>query len=199
MQKLFAIILWGAIFTQATVRAEEVFTISSPNFKNGDTLSKSNEFNGFGCDKIVLNPYNSCSSGGSKFNEMDCNGGNIAPTIQWINPPAATKSFAFTIADVSASGGLWNFIIYNIPRSERAIASGQIPQGAITVNNDSGTKYYMGPCPPRGDKPHRYAFTIYALDTNLDLPMSTTPGLAIYMINRHKIATASIMATYARP
>ena len=184
---------------QATAKADDVFTISSPNFKNGDALSKSNEFNGFGCDQIALSPYNSCSSGGSKFDGMNCNGGNIAPTIQWINPPVTTKSFALTVADVSISGGLWHFILYNIPLSERAIVSGQIPRGAITVNNDSGTKYYMGPCPPRGDKAHQYVFTVYALDANLDLPINTTPGLATYMINRHKIAAASLTATYIRP
>ena len=178
MQKLFAIILWGAVFVQATAKADDVFTISSPNFKNGDALSKSNEFNGFGCDQIALSPYNSCSSGGSKFDGMNCNGGNIAPTIQWINPPVTTKSFALTVADVSISGGLWHFILYNIPLSERAIVSGQIP---------------------RGDKAHQYVFTVYALDANLDLPINTTPGLATYMINRHKIAAASLTATYIRP
>ena len=180
--------------------ADTTFAISSPDFKNGDALSKNNEFSGFGCGQILLGPYDLCSSSNNIFEGLNCNGRNVAPTIRWENPPENTKSFALTVydPDMPTGGGWWNFVVYNIPRNIREVKNGKIPQGATTITNDSATKYYMGPCPPVGDNPHRYIFTVYALDKNIDLPSTTTPGLAAYMINRHKLASATMFATYAR-
>lgn len=199
MRKIFAIILFSAALAQATAQAEN-FTIYSPNFKNGDTFTKNNEFGGFGCNQVLLGPYDICSSNANRFDGLNCNGKNIAPTIKWDNPPDKTRSFALTVydPDMPTGGGWWHFVTYNIPRDIREVTEGKVPKGAITITNDSGTKYYMGPCPPAGDKPHRYIFTVYALDTILDLPPTTTPGLAAYMINRHKLAAARMFATYGR-
>lgn len=199
INKFFAVVLFSVLFAQASAKAD-VFTISSPDFKNGASLAKKNEFSGFGCGQAVLGPYDICASDGNRFDGLNCNGQNIAPTIHWNNPPEKTRSFAFTVYDPDApnDGGWWHFIVYNIARDIREISGNKIPQGAIAVTNDGGTKYYMGPCPPAGDKAHRYIFTIYALDTNLDLPATATTGLASYMINRHKLASASIFATYQR-
>ena len=40
--------------------------------------------------------------------------------------------------------------------------------------SDYGTHAWGGVCPPPGDKPHRYIFTVYALDTLLDLPAGSS-------------------------
>ena len=197
---LTAILFITALEIPLIARSEAIFTISSPDFKDGDALSKNNEFSGFGCSQVLLGPYDICSSSNNRFEGLNCNGKNIAPTIRWNDPPENTKSFALTVydPDMPTGGGWWNFVVYNIPRNIREVKNGKIPQGATTITNDSTTKYYMGPCPPIGDKPHRYIFTIYALDRNIDLPSTTTPGLAAYMINRYKIASATMSATYAR-
>ena len=39
-----------------------------------------------------------------------------------------------------------------------------MPKGAIESRTDFGTDGYGGPCPPQGDKPHHYIFTVYAVD-----------------------------------
>ena len=201
MRKFFAIIIFGAALMQVPAKADDPFTISSPDFKNGDILSRDNEFSGFGCSQVLQGPYDLCTSSGNRFEGLNCHGKNIAPTIRWNNPPAKTRSFALTVydPDMPTGGGWWHFVVYNIPRNVRDVTNGKIPQGGVTITNDSGTKYYMGPCPPAGSPAHRYIFTIYALDSTLDLPSTTSPGLAAYMINRHKLASSSIYATYARP
>ena len=55
-------------------------------------------------------------------------------------------------------------------------------------------------CPPPGDKPHRYIFTVHALKTDkLELPADATAALAGYMINANALGKASFTATYGRP
>jgi phosphatidylethanolamine-binding protein (PEBP) family uncharacterized protein len=39
-----------------------------------------------------------------------------------------------------------------------------VPTGGTAETNGFGEPAYGGPCPPRGDDPHRYVFTIEAID-----------------------------------
>ncbi|MSP33863.1 MAG: hypothetical protein EXR06_03045, partial [Rickettsiales bacterium] len=115
---LFTIICTFLI--QISAKADN-FAISSPDFKNGGTLSQKNEFSGFGCAQALLGPYDLCVSDGNRFEGLNCSGKNIAPTIQWNDPPAKTKSFAITVydPDMPTGGGWWHFISYNIPSNVR--------------------------------------------------------------------------------
>jgi len=69
----------------------------------------------------------------------------------------------------------------NIPESVSELAegagstNGNLPTGALQTRTDFGAPGYGGPCPPSGV--HRYFFSVYALDTTLDLD----PGTANYM------------------
>jgi phosphatidylethanolamine-binding protein (PEBP) family uncharacterized protein len=42
-------------------------------------------------------------------------------------------------------------------------AGGRLPAGAASGANSAGGTGWTPPCPPPGDKPHRYVFTLYAL------------------------------------
>jgi phosphatidylethanolamine-binding protein (PEBP) family uncharacterized protein len=54
-------------------------------------------------------------------------------------------------------------------------------------------------CPPPGDKPHRYIFTVHALKApRLEIPADATAALAGYMINANAIGKATLMARYGR-
>jgi Raf kinase inhibitor-like YbhB/YbcL family protein len=39
-----------------------------------------------------------------------------------------------------------------------------MPPGTHQGRTDLGKLAYHGPCPDKGDKPHHYTFTVYALD-----------------------------------
>ena len=41
--------------------------------------------------------------------------------------------------------------------------SGTLPAGALQTRTDFGDTGYGGPCPPQGDHPHRYLFTVFAV------------------------------------
>ena len=98
------------------------------------------------------------------FNGMDCKGSNISPELHWQGAPAGTKSFALTMYDPDAptGSGWWHWVVYNIPASATRLAAGAgepgknlLPKGSTMGNGDMGTAAYVGPCPPKGDKPHR--------------------------------------------
>jgi Raf kinase inhibitor-like YbhB/YbcL family protein len=142
------------------------------------------------------------------FNGFGCTGNNISPALSWSGAPAATKSFAVTIYDPDAptGSGWWHWVIANIPASETSLAknagdakSELAPKGSVQSRTDFGTSGYGGPCPPKGDKPHRYVFTVFAVDTDA-LPVDANASAAAvgFNLHFHTLAKASLTARYGR-
>jgi Raf kinase inhibitor-like YbhB/YbcL family protein len=142
------------------------------------------------------------------FNAFGCSGENISPALEWKNPPSGTKSFAVTAYDPDAptGSGWWHWVVYNLPASSTGLPSGagdakspKLPGGAVQGNTDFGTPGYGGPCPPKGDKPHRYTFTVFALDTEkLDIPQGATAAFVGFNLHGHTLGKASVTAKYGR-
>jgi Raf kinase inhibitor-like YbhB/YbcL family protein len=99
-----------------------------------------------------------------------CGGENQSPQLTWHDAPPATRSFACTCFDPDAptGSGFWHWLAWDIPATTTSLAlgaaTGERPTVGKTGYNDFGERGYCGPCPPQGDKPHRYVFTVYALD-----------------------------------
>jgi hypothetical protein len=97
-------------------------------------------------------------------------------------------------------------VVVNLPASVTSLpagagdpSGGQLPAGAQQVRTDFGQPGFGGACPPKGDKPHRYIFTVHALKTEkLEIPVDATAALAGYMINANRIGQASFTARYGR-
>ncbi|HEX2693761.1 MAG TPA: YbhB/YbcL family Raf kinase inhibitor-like protein [Gemmatimonadaceae bacterium] len=140
------------------------------------------------------------------FNGMGCTGQNISPTLEWSHAPAGTKSFAVTAYDPDAptGSGWWHWVMYNIPATTTSLAAGagngrNAPRGSTQGTTDFGTRGYGGPCPPPGDSPHHYKFTVFALKVDkLDLPGNATAAYVGFNLNANKLATASVTALYGR-
>ncbi len=167
-----------------SVHADE-FTLNSKAIREGERLSQAQVFSGFGCD-----------------------GENVSPALSWSGAPGATKSFAVTVYDPDAptGSGWWHWTLFNIPApvtqlKENAGDPNQpiAPKGSTQGMTDFAKPGFGGACPPEGDKPHRYVFTVYALDTE-KLPLDTNaPGAMVgYYLHKHAIAKAVITARYAR-
>jgi Raf kinase inhibitor-like YbhB/YbcL family protein len=183
--KKIALIILSLVSSQVALAAGE-FTVTSKNFKQGEALPKSMEFNSFGCD-----------------------GGNLSPEISWVNAPEGTKSFAITVHDPDAptTSGWWHWLVFNIPADVTSLEEGasvtaknKLPAGALEAFTDYGSVGFGGACPPKGDKPHRYNFTLYALKVEkLDLDPKTTAGAKLtYMLNSNSLAKASLSGVYGR-
>ena len=161
------------------------FVLASTDIKPNSTLDKKWESNVFGCS-----------------------GENKSPALKWTRAPKDTKSFAVTVYDPDAptGSGFWHWFVYNIPGNVTELAANagaqggaNLPKGAAMNRIDYGFAAWGGPCPPQGDKPHRYIFTVYALKTDkLELGADTTAAVAGFMTNANKIASASFTVKYGR-
>jgi Raf kinase inhibitor-like YbhB/YbcL family protein len=172
--------------TSTAAFAQGAFRMTSADAPEGSTIKMEQVFNGFGCT-----------------------GQNVSPALAWTGAPANTRSFALILHDPDAPtgvGGFTHWIVYNIPATARGLEKGagaadgrRLPAGAVQSTTSFGAPGYGGPCPPAGDKPHRYVFTLYALSTDkVDLPPNATQALAGFTINASKVATASFTALFGR-
>jgi Raf kinase inhibitor-like YbhB/YbcL family protein len=169
----------------ALIASAAEFTLSSLAFNEGDTLSDEQAFDGSGCT-----------------------GKNISPPLVWSNAPRHTRSFAVTVHDPDApvAGGWWHWVIYDIPATAKALPAGagtpetrKAPKGSVQGVSDFGRRGYGGPCPPAGDKPHRYVFRVYALDVpHLVFTKDASPAMIRDTLKQHALGTASVTALFGR-
>ena len=127
-------------------------------------------------------------------------GGNRSPQISWSGAPEGTKSFAVTCFDPDAptGSGFWHWTLANIPTSISELAEGaKAPVGAVEGRTDFGEPGYGGAAPPAGHGPHRYIFTVFAVDVD-SLPVTPEDSGAKYGFNLHfhTLAKAQIIGIY---
>jgi Raf kinase inhibitor-like YbhB/YbcL family protein len=173
-------------FGVAPDAASSAFRLTSPDVQAGGTIGREHVFDSFGCT-----------------------GQNVSPAFEWTGAPRGARSFALLVHDPDAptgGAGWWHWLVYDIPATTNHLAKGAgkvggqaLPAGAKHATTDYGSAGYGGPCPPPGDKPHRYVFTVYALGVEkLDVPQGATASLVGFMVNANALAKASITATYGR-
>jgi len=161
------------------------FKLSSNDIKQGEFMSKSQEFNGFGCS-----------------------GKDLSPHLKWSGAPEDTKSFAITVYDPDAptGSGWWHWQIVNISKEVTEISAGAgstknafAPKGSMQIRNDYGQRGFGGACPPSGHGIHHYRFTVHALSVdNLAIPEDASGALAGYMINANTIGSVTLESLYKR-
>ncbi|WP_050762479.1 YbhB/YbcL family Raf kinase inhibitor-like protein [Brevundimonas subvibrioides] len=148
------------------------FTLTSNDFKDGDTLP----------DAQVQSK------------------GDTSPHLAWSGAPEGTKSFAITVFDPDAptGSGFWHWTVANIPVDVTEIpAGGPLPQGAVEGRTDYGEPGFGGAAPPPGHGPHRYVFTVFAVDTDrLEVTPEDSGAKYGFNLHFHTLARASITATY---
>mgnify|MGYP002652370004 CR=1 FL=1 len=70
-------------------------------------------------------------------------------------------------------------------------------QGAVQGRTDYGQPGFGGAAPPPGHGPHRYIFTVFAVDTErLDVTADDSGAVFGFNLHFHTLAKASITATY---
>lgn len=123
--------------------------------------------------------------------------------------PAGTQSYAVVLDDkdaVTAVGFVWihwliaDLTATSVPENDSIAAQGYT-QGANSWASVLGelsiaeASAYGGMTPP--NYPHRYDLTVYALDTQLNLPQGFRYNDLHYAMQGHILATASVTGTYS--
>jgi Raf kinase inhibitor-like YbhB/YbcL family protein len=129
--------------------------------------------------------------------------GDTSPHLAWSGAPEGTKSYAVHCYDPDAptGSGFWHWTVANIPADVNELAAGAssagLPQGAVEGRTDYGEPGFGGAAPPPGHGPHRYVFTVFAVDVEkLDVTPDNSGAVFGFNLFFHTLAKASITATY---
>lgn len=121
-------------------------------------------------------------------------GDNVNPPLRIENIPKETKSLVLIVDDPDAPAGVWHhWVVWNIPPKE-TIDENEIP--GTEGLNDFGKHHYGGPCPPKGI--HRYFFTVYALDTKLNLDSKSRSKKVREAMKGHILGEGELVGLYGR-
>jgi len=130
-----------------------------------------------------------------------CDGENRSPHLTWSGTPDGTRSLALIVDDPDApSGTFTHWVLYDIPPDTRELNENQAGATVgIHGRNSFGKVGYGGPCPPPGDPPHRYRFTLSALDVpSLGLSGAPPREDVEAAMETHIIGTARLTGRYQR-
>ena len=153
---------------------------------------------------MALSLSSSAFAAGAEIPEQyTCEGADASPALSWRGAPAGTKAFALIADDPDAPVGTWvHWVLYDVPADTTELAKGvptdaTLRTGAKQGVNDFRKTGYGGPCPPPG-KPHRYVFTLYALDAPTGLKPGARKADVLRAIQGHVLAQTELIGTYKR-
>lgn len=141
--------------------------------------------------------------GGNMKSNPNCGGENLSPALAWSHAPVGTRSFAILMDDQAGRAGLGvsHWVAYGIASSTVAMAEGEASTHStkfVPGRNSVGADIYLGPCPPLGNAPQHYVFTLIATKIEPDAlrPGLTKPEL-LEALKGKTIAAASAVLRYA--
>jgi Raf kinase inhibitor-like YbhB/YbcL family protein len=125
-----------------------------------------------------------------------CDGIDVAPPLAWSGAPEGTRSYALIMEDPDAPRGIFtHWLLYDIPATTTDL---QEQADGTALPNSFGRAAYGGPCPPPGHGPHRYVFTLYAIDVPALDVRSRSRASFDRALRAHTLGTARLTGRYER-
>jgi Raf kinase inhibitor-like YbhB/YbcL family protein len=149
--------------------APDTIQLATPDFKNGGTIPRA----------------------------LTCDGAGTAPTITWRDVQGDAVELVLVVDDTDAGFTHWTAYDISGVGGSGLAPHGQFPTGTKYGKNSAGKTGWTPPCPPKGDDPHHYVFTMYALKNASALPDGATPG-AVRAKLAGAVARGTFTGTYAR-
>jgi Raf kinase inhibitor-like YbhB/YbcL family protein len=128
--------------------------------------------------------------GGTIPRALTCDGAGTAPTITWREVRGATE-LVLIVEDVDADFTHWTAYGISAASGSGLAPHGEFPTGTGYGKNSEGTIGWTPPCPPEGDDPHHYVFSLYGLEDASALPDGAEPDAV-----RAKLAGAVARGTF---
>lgn len=174
--------IYAAALATIPMAALAEMTLTSPTLVEGGILPADQVMNGFGCT-----------------------GANLSPALAWDGAPDGTKSFILTAYDPDAptGSGWWHWTVVNIPVMITSLPEGAssagLPDEAVQGRTDFGSAGFGGACPPEGNPPHHYIFSVYAMpEATLLLDENASGALVGFYANGMALDHASLTVIYGR-
>lgn len=161
-----------------TNNTAQTFAITSPAFADGESIPAA-----YTCDDSR----------------------EVSPPLSFTGVPNEARSLALVMDDPDIPKALYpnggefdHWILFNIPPSTTDIREGS--SVGIAGANSAGNNTYYSPCPPSQYEPseHRYIFTLYALDTILNLNAGASKSEVLAAMQGHVIAQTQLIGKYQR-
>lgn len=165
------------VWNRPELQAPESFTLTSPAFDHGTAIPAHHR--------------------GRLF------GQNISPALEWTTPPDGTRELLLVVQDpdVPTKKPATHALSVGIDPSLHGIPEGGLSHpspipGLQHGKGGLGRRGWSGPLPPRSHGPHTYAFQLFALDYQPQLPGEFTLADALHAMTGHVIARARLDGTY---
>lgn len=165
------------VWARTELQAAENFTLTSPVFDPGTPIPERNRGRIFGP--------------------------NISPALTWTQPPASTLELVLIAQDPDVPFGkaaihaLTVGIDPTLPGlPENALTNPSPINGLKHGKGPLGHRGWAGPMPVPSHGPHTYAFQLFAIDGQLDLPEKFTLADTLDAMTGHIIGRARLDGTY---
>jgi Raf kinase inhibitor-like YbhB/YbcL family protein len=135
--------------------------------------------------------------GGTIPGRFTCSGAGVPPPLSWSGVPGAARELVLLVEDPDADR-FAHWTVLRIPADARGIAGGRLPRGAVETENGFGDRGWGAPCPPEGDAPHRYVFTLYALHAPLGLDGGASADDVRRALAEHALARGTLTGRFGR-
>lgn len=129
-------------------------------------------------------------------------GQDRSPQLEWSDAPDGALSYVLTVFDPDApsGSGFWHWTLVDIPGNLTSLPRNVgvddtlLPAGAARHRNEYGTDLFIGAAPPAGHGPHRYVYTLSALNVaRLDVATDATPAIIGLRLRPHIIGRAQLI------
>jgi Raf kinase inhibitor-like YbhB/YbcL family protein len=129
-----------------------------------------------------------------------CVAGGGRPALTWSHVPAGARELAVLVTDRDA-GDFVHWSVYGLAPGSggagRLPATG-LPHGAREGANSFGRDGWGAPCPPKGDPPHHYVFTVYWLRRRSGLRAGAEPRDVAVTISATAGGRGELVGRFAR-
>ena len=92
-----------------------------------------------------------------------------------------------------------HWLVIGLPAQAGSVGGGEpLVDGAAEAVNSFGNPGWGGPCPPPGDGPHAYQFTLHLLDQQVELPAETPTNELVAAVEAATASSVTFTGTYER-